>query len=722
MNRKRKQDKKQIVSVLFSFNHDKIYDYQGHPPLKRGDYVVAQLGSHERVGIVWEEKSTSEFPQLKTIKTRLDIPALPEVSHHFIQWVAGYTLSSRGKVLKMAIGGTDIVSLSLQPGARVRLGRDVGQDQVGAELYREVCDGQEKTLRELTQNTGYSLIKLKRLIREGTLVSRLALACDSPIEISGESPALSKRQREVADILCDAIRVDSSYQTFVLDGCTGSGKTEVYCEAIEACLRLRRQVLVLLPEIALSSMMFARLRRRLGFSPTLWHSTLTPSERRLAMGLIMSGEARLVLGARSTLFLPFPNLGLIIVDEEHDGSFKQESGVIYNARDMAIVRAYLGRIPICLVSATPSLETLANIQSKGFVQLRLAERYGSAQMPEVSLIDLRQRSLASDGWISHPLREAIAQTLDDNEQALLFLNRRGYAPITLCRSCGHRIECPFCSVCLVEHRRRDKLICHYCGFNQDKPSVCPSCSESEVLIPYGPGVERIDEELETLFPRARRLVLTSDTLSPPQANTLFEQIYRKEVDLLIGTQIISKGYHFPSLTLIGVVDGDLIKTAEDLRGSEKAYQLLYQIGGRAGRAERSGRVLIQTYNPGHRIMDAVTSGDRSRFLDLEMRSRRYYRMPPFGKLVAIIVSGRDLKILENVTQALARTAPRYKDVSIFGPIEAPLFKIYQRYRLRFLIKTVPKVPIQKIIAEWVGTVRVPSTVQIAIDIDPYTFV
>ena len=590
-------------------------------------------------------------------------------------------------------------------------------------MTQNLCDGQEKTLEELIRITNYPRIRFKRLIASGALDSRYRLASTEPPLIQGIPPLLSAAQKNAARSLCLSIRADSLYQAFVLEGCTGSGKTEVYCEAIEACLRLGRQVLILFPEIALSSMMLARLEKRFGFSPTLWHSSLKDSQRKDSWCRIMTGETRLVVGARSALFLPFPNLGLIIVDEEHDASFKQEDGIIYNARDMAIARAYLGRIPICLVSATPSLETLLNIQEKGFTHLSLPERYGSARMPEIVLIDLRREALAPRAWISPALQGAITETLEKNEQALLFLNRRGYAPITFCNHCGYRFECRFCSVCLVEHRRvQERLLCHHCGFSQDRPSLCPGCGSAETLVPYGPGVERIDEEAAALFPDARRLILTSDTLNTPKnLNNLFQQIAAKSVDLLISTQIMSKGYHFPLLTLVGIIDGDPLRSSEDLRTSERAYQLLYQISGRAGRAERPGRVLIQTYNPEHRIMRALTSGNPGQFLNLEMQARKHYRMPPFGKLVAIIVSSTDLRKLDHTVRALSQSAPRDPNVSVFGPIDAPLFRLSKHYRKRFLIKAALAVPIQKIIKTWIQSIKVPSRTRIAIDIDPYTF-
>ncbi|MEM9685045.1 MAG: primosomal protein N', partial [Pseudomonadota bacterium] len=493
-------------------------------------------------------------------------------------------------------------------------------------------------------------------------------------------------------------------------------------EAIAECLRQGRQVLVLLPEIALTTDWLERFRRRFGVLPQQWHSELSQTERRRTWRAVANGTASVVVGARSALFLPYPRLGLIVVDEEHDASFKQQDGIAYHARDMAVVRASIEKIPIFLVSATPSLETVVNVEEGRYGHVHLPSRHGSAGMPAVSVVDMRKDAPPRQCWLSPPLRDALKETLEAGEQTLLFLNRRGYAPLTLCRSCGHRLECPNCTAWLVEHRLARRLECHHCGFFTGYPETCPECGAEDSLVACGPGVERLAEEVQSLWPDARLATLTSDTMRGPAAiEDLIGRMQRHEIDVLIGTQVVAKGHHFPNLTLVGVIDADLGLTGGDLRAGERTYQLLHQVAGRAGRDAKPGHVFLQTYNPDHPVMTALAAGERDRFVAEETEQRRLGGWPPFGRLAALIFSGPDEAALDTLMRQVAREAPRYEGVRILGPAPAPLARLRRRYRRRFLIKTPRDVGIQRVVSDWLEKVRIPGSVRIQVDVDPYSF-
>jgi primosomal protein N' (replication factor Y) len=478
-----------------------------------------------------------------------------------------------------------------------------------------------------------------------------SLDCDLP------APELSPAQREAAN---DLIARFAAGGVVLVDGVTGAGKTEVYFEAVAAALRAGRQALVLLPEIALTAQWLRRFEQRFGAPPAQWHSDLTAAERRHAWRAVAAGEVRIVVGARSALFLPYSELGLIVVDEEHDQAYKQEDGVAYQARDMAVLRGHLGHIPVVLVSATPALETLHNVSSGRYGTVLLPDRHAGATLPKVSVIDLRRDKPARQRWLSPGLVGALEQTLAAGEQALLFLNRRGYAPLTLCRACGHRLNCPNCSAWLVEHRLAGRLQCHHCGYQARVPEICPNCRASASFAACGPGVERLAEEARGLFPAARIAMLTSDTLGGPRsAAQMIDRIARHEIDLLIGTQVVAKGHHFPMLTLVGIVDADLGLSGGELRAAERTYQLLHQVSGRAGRALRAGQVLLQTYDPGHPVIQALLANDRDGLITHEMAERQMAGMPPFGRLAALILSSRDGERLDRFARDLSRAAGSY---------------------------------------------------------------
>ena len=558
-------------------------------------------------------------------------------------------------------------------------------------------DGQPRRPAEIARLAGVSAGVVQAMAGAGMLIPAPLPELDhAPSMLEPLAVELSAAQAAAARALSNLLA--DGHSVALLEGVPGAGKTEVYLEAVAATVARGRQVLILLPEIALTAQLMERFERHFGRPPAAWHSELGAAARRRTWRRIAEGREPVVIGARSALFLPFPELGLIVVDEEHDTSFKQEDGVPYHGRDIAVARARFEACPVILVSATPALETawkmgrLAGERCEG-VQgraLLLPARHGGSDMPEVELIDLRRDLPPRGGWLSPGLRAALEATLAAGEQALLFLNRRGFAPLTLCRACGHRLRCPNCSAWLVTHRLRHRLLCHHCGYGRAELEHCPSCGTVDALVACGPGVERLDEEVRALLPDARVEILTSDRPAGPSAvAALLRAMRDHELDLLIGTQIIAKGHHFPDLTLVGVVDGDLGLAGGDLRAAERQFQLLYQVAGRAGRAAQRGRVLIQTHLPDHPVMQALAAGDKERFYAEELAERREAGMPPFGRLAAVIVSGRDLQAVRRFAALLAREAPEAPGLRVLGPAPAPLALLRGRYRQRLLVIAAP---------------------------------
>lgn len=580
-----------------------------------------------------------------------------------------------------------------------------------------------KKLSEITESTGVTATIVKTLEKKGVLKTveiRPPSPCRNPDFEHGQK-ALTETQGEIAEKLISRIK-SGGYEGFMLDGVTGSGKTETYFEAVAAALKEEKQVVILLPEIALSNAFIDRFKSRFGCAPALWHSSLTPAQRRNTWRGIASGETRVIVGARSALFLPYPDLGLMIVDEEHDGAFKQEENGIYNARDMAVVRANLAGIPIILVSATPSLETMQNVWAGKYTHLEIPSRYGNASKPEIKVVDLRVDKPERLHFISPSLKEAIARNIEKGEQALLFLNRRGYAPLTLCRTCGYRFECPRCTSWLVEHKKIGKLQCHHCGYDMRVPDDCPSCHDTNSLAACGPGVERIAEEVKEYFPEARTLILASDVTDTHEKITdALQSIHDHKVDIIIGTQIIAKGHHFPRLTCVGIIDADLGLSGGDLRATEKSFHLLHQVAGRAGREKLKGEVYIQTFNPEHRVMQTLAEDDRDGFLQVEAQERERAHMPPFTRLAALIFAGTNEGQVKAIAEDVVRKAPRVDGIGILGPAQAQMYRIRGRYRYRVLIRAEKNLNLQKYLSEWLDPIKIPSNVKLAVDIDPQSF-
>lgn len=722
-----------IVRVLLPLPLDRDYDYRVPSGLRlaAGDFVRVPLGGRRVVGVVWGGGGAVPPDRLKEVEARLDLSPLPPGLRRFVDWVAAYTLSPRGAVLKLATGIPSSPRGAARTGYRASWrepAKTTGTIEVRMTAPRRavlgVADPQTpRSVTDLARQAKVSTSVVRGLAAAG-LLEEAPLPDASPFEAPDPTrpgPHLSPAQAKAAASLAAAAAA-GGFSIALLDGVTGSGKTEVYFEAIAAALRAGREVLVLLPEIALTVQWLERFRSRFGVLPAEWHSELPPGRRRATWRAVAKGEAEVVVGARSALFLPFGKLGLIVVDEEHDASYKQEDGVIYHARDMAVVRAQITGCPVILSSATPSLETVANVEQGRYGRLHLPDRHGGAALPEVAAIDLRRHPPESGCWLSPVLREALAEAFARGEQGMLFLNRRGYAPLTLCRACGHRLTCPSCTAWLVEHRRAAALICHHCGFFEPMPPVCSECGAENSLVPCGPGVERIAEEVTQTFPTIATAVMTSDTLTGPgAAQELVRRMGEREIDLLIGTQIIAKGHHFPRLTLVGVVDADLGLSGGDLRAAERTYQLLAQVAGRAGRAEHPGRALLQTHQPEHPVIRALVDGDRDRFLETEAQARRARSLPPFGRLAALILSGPDEAETDRLARRLARSAPRAKGIVVMGPAPAPLALLRGRHRRRFLLKAPKDVNLQSAIRGWLTGVRPPRRVRIQVDIDPCSF-
>ena len=694
-----------------------------------GEFVVVPLGPVEYVAAVWRRADSAAPPEVPRKKLREileildDVPKLPSVSMDFAEWVANYTLTPLGMVLRMIMSA----SAAFQPPAPrygVRLQGDPPERMTAARArVLDVAKGGLVWVKSnLADAAGVSPGVIDGLVDARTLATEpLPDWLSVPLDPSRERATLTTAQAEAAGELVK--NTGGGFAVTLLDGITGSGKTEVYFEAIAQSLTAGKQALVLMPEIALTGAFLTRCEERFGAKPAEWYSGLTPSMRGRVWRAVAEGKAQLVVGARSALFLPFPDLGLIVVDEEHDQAYKQDDRVSYQARDMSVVRGRLGDFPVVLSSATPSIDSLVNAAQNRYRHIRLSTRYKAAGLPALKAIDMRKSPPERGAWLSPILIEAMTETLERGEQVLLFLNRRGYAPLTLCRKCGFRFECPNCSAWLVEHRFRHRLECHHCGKFVPIPDECPNCGAEDSFVACGPGVERIAEEVTERFPQARQALLSSD-LSPRLADLreTLREIEDREVDVIIGTQLVAKGHHFPGLALVGVLDADLGLAQGDPRATERTFQLLSQVTGRAGREAVKGKGLLQTYMPEHPVIQALVSGDRETFYAREMEARREAGMPPFGRLAAILVTAGDRGTAEGYARAVARAAPPAERIQVLGPAEAPLSVIRGRYRYRLLIKAPREADLQAYLRLWMNEVpKARGSVRLTIDIDPYSF-
>ncbi len=701
------------------------YDYRlTEAGLPRGTLVLAPLGPREALGVVWGEgEGKVADAKLKEAVPLEGYPKLPSALCDFIDWVARYTLNLPGVILAQALRARAAFEPDVPRIAYVK-GEPTPSRMTPARarVLAVAGDGLARSVPSLAEESNATPSVVRGLIEAGALVE-VELPEFDPVPAPDPdfaSPSLNLDQEAASRSLKVAVAA-KRFSVSLLDGVTGSGKTETYFEAIAEALARGKQTLILLPEIALTVQFLDRFAERFGCRPVEWHSDLSQKERRRVYRAVMQGEARVVVGARSALFLPFSELGLIIVDEEHEQAYKQEEGVIYHARDMAVVRARIENCAVVLASATPSLETYVNAASGRYHWLKLPNRHGDAVMPQVKLIDLRHARGEPGQWISEPLREALAATLGSGEQAMLFLNRRGYAPLTLCETCGHKMVCGQCSAWLVEHRYHKKLVCHHCGYECGKPAACPHCGTG-TLTACGPGVERVAEEFAQVFPQARMAIASSDTMhGPMEAQAAIRAMAKREIDVLIGTQIVAKGHHFPQLTLVGVIDADLGGSDGDLRARERTFQLLHQVSGRAGRAEKPGLVLIQTRNPDDAVMKALVSDDRNAFYEQEREFRERAHAPPFGRLAAIILSSHDGDLVRDMGRELAKKAPSARGVKVWGPTPAFYQILRGRVRERLLVQAEKNVDVQAYLRNWLTLVKIPNAVRMIVDVDPVSF-
>ena len=717
-----------VASVLIPLPVPEAFDYEVPEAmaLERGDQVAVPLGPRMMRGVVAEvRETTGSNRRLKAVAEVLDDPRLPEKTVDFVEWAARWTLSPPGEMASAALKG--LRAPRPRPERRVRrvAGRAPAKLTAARSAVLEALGERALSGADLARAAGVSSGVVKGLVDEGVLevVEIEAVAAFDAPDPDHAPATLNADQAAAADVIA-AATAKGGFAPFLLDGVTGSGKTEAYLEAAARTLRAdpTAQVLILLPEIALTQALIERITDRFGAAPAEWHSGVAPPKRRQVWEAVVAGRCNIVVGARSALFLPYANLRLLVVDEEHDGSFKQEEGLVYHGRDLAVARARIEGATVVLASATPSLETLWNARQGRYGWLKLAARHGAAVLPEISLLDLRQSPPDPQTWLSQPLREAIGETLARGEQTLLFLNRRGYAPVVLCRTCGHRMTAPDTDSWLVEHRYTGRLVCHLTGFTMARPKLCPACGAADSLVSVGPGVERVEEEVRQLFPEARTAVFSSDTVPDGKsARALIQRMAEGEIDILVATQAAAKGHNFPHLTLVGVVDADLGLRGGDLRAAERTFQLLTQATGRAGRAEKPGRAILQTWTPEHPVLMALAAGDRDAFVAAEMAEREAASLPPYGRLAAIILSGENAAAVEKVARELAGSIPNAERLEVYGPADAPLALVRGRRRKRLLVRADRDVDLQGFLRAWLARVKVPASVRLNVDVDPYSF-
>lgn len=717
-----------VVAVMLPIAIDRPYFYLTGDVIdpKRGDVVEVPLGPRLVLGVIWRVDAPCDVPpeKLKHVRRRVGVAPLPSDLLTFISWVSSYNLTYPGLFLRSVLRNPEALNDPVPEKIVTYRGGVPDKETPARRRVLDLCrDGLVRSRRVLAREAGVGSGVIDRLVDLGVLA-----VVDAEPVASFQSPCpdyappdLNEGQSVAAGDLRRL--VSGRFSVTLLDGVTGSGKTEVYFEAIAAVLRQGRQALVLLPEIALTGQFLDRFKGRFGVSPVEWHSELTVRQRVIAWRAVHRNEARVVIGARSALYLPFSDLGLIVVDEEHEAAYKQEDAPCYHARDMAVKRGHLSGFPVILASATPSVETRFNVETGRYGQVTLPSRFGARVMPDVRVVDLRHAPAAKGRFLSAELIEAARGALSAGGQVLFFLNRRGYAPLTLCGACGHRFMCPDCSSWLVEHRSRGRLVCHHCGLGVPVPRSCPSCAVSDRLVACGPGVERVDEEVGLCFPDARRVILSSDFLCDLDSmRSCLDDIASGRYDVIIGTQLVAKGHHFPGVSLVGVVDGDLGLDHGDLRAAERSFQLLHQVVGRSGRGALAGQGLIQTHMPDHMVMKALVSGDRNAFYRAEIAAREAEELPPFGRLAALIVSASDRARARNAAQRLARIAPLVAGVRLLGPAEAPLAVVRGRSRFRLLARSARSFDLQAYLRDLlVAMGPLKDGVRVQVDVDPYNF-
>lgn len=693
-----------------------------------GSVVIAPLGPRQLLGVVWEpERLPSDAEvgdnRLRPLLGTVDVPPLAAPLRRLVEWTADYYLAPPAAVVRMTLASTSALEGSRTATEYRATGIVPPRLTPQREQALERIGDRQGLIRELATAADVSDAVIRGLVKAGA-IEAVEVAIDSPYPHPDPAfgpPQLAGEQQAAAATLVEGVAAHA-FRPTLLDGVTGSGKTEVYFEAVAEAIRQGRQCLVLLPEIALTEPFLKRFHDRFGCEPVAWHSGLRSTQRRRAWRAIANGEALVTVGARSALFLPYRNLGLIVVDEAHETSFKQEEGVHYHARDVAVMRGKFEGCPVILASATPAIETRQQVALGRYAELKLPGRYGAAEMPTIEAIDLIQQPPERGRWLAPKLVTALEETLAKGEQSLLFLNRRGYAPLTLCRTCGHRFQCPNCTAWMVEHRLTRRLACHHCGHVLPTPRACPECKEEDSLVACGPGVERIADEVTALFPEAKTAVVTSDTIwSPAKAAEFVGRMEAGDIDIVVGTQLVTKGYHFPNLTLVGVVDADLGLEGGDLRAAERTFQQIRQVSGRAGRGAKPGHVFIQTHSPKAQVMQALVTGDADAFYEAETEARRDAGAPPFGRYAAIVVSSEEQACANEIARLVARSAPQVDGMAVYGPAPAPLAMLRGRHRYRLLVHARRALDVQDVIRDWLGALDWPAKARVTVDVDPYNF-
>ncbi|MBQ4070523.1 MAG: primosomal protein N' [Alphaproteobacteria bacterium] len=723
-----------IVKVLIPNIVNTGYDYRLTAPANLGSFVMVTVMNRPYVGIVWGiGDSGLPATKIKDVTRVFDV-SLPVTDLQWIQRMSDWTLMPLGAVLRLIVNVPDVFA---PPQMDALYGFNFDTTARMTDARQSVCDAfasndnEPMTVSDIQNIARVTSSVVRTMIKNGILIPAGQQVKNKPTETfvyqDSGNIVLNSEQQSAADAIGSAI-ASGGFGVHLLDGITGSGKTQVYFDAAWRAYSRGKSVLLMMPEIALTAQFMSRFASRFGAPPVVWHSNLTSARRRQIWRDVLDGKIRMVVGTRSALFLPWQDLGLIVIDEEHDSSYKQEDMGNYHARDMAILRAKIAGFPVVLASATPAAETLENVAQGKYTHLRLTSRFGGAQMPDIQCIDLRENrpvpymlnGTEQTGYLSEPLCHQISETLSAGRQVMLFINRRGFAPIVQCKKCGWVATCSDCSVGMTYHKRVGKLLCHICGRTAPMAKQCPECGTDVSM--RGVGLEKIQEEVNARFPSARTALVSSDTISSRQSlERLVHKMECGEIDIVIGTQILAKGHHFPNLTLVGVVDSDMGLFGTDFRAAEHTFQQLFQVAGRAGRGEIAGQVLLQTYQPDHPVLTAICACDRDTFMATDMAGRRAAQMPPYGQLIALIVEGEKEHVLHQYCAALAAAAPNLSGARIMGPITAQVYQVRTWYRMRFLIAGGATAQLQPVVAHWLAKVKQPANIRVKIDVNPINF-
>ena len=702
-----------------------IFDYSIEKKIRVGKLVYVPLKNNYFYGVVIGKGSNSiDFKKLKPAIVLENIPSLSIEILKFCDWLSEWCMQDNSLVARLVVPSLDYLKpIKNKYVLYVNKTNTDGMTKLGLETYKYINENPNLSLADYCK-----ILNISRSVINNLIKNKNILIKEMPFNNLDDDIAVNlKKNTNLNTYQYKALKklkkLSKKHNNFLIDGVTGSGKTEVYISVIKEQLSKGKQCLILLPEIALTSQLLRTFEERTGIKPLLWHSELSSKDRHLNWLKVLNGNAQVVVGARSALFLPFRNLSCIVVDEEHDSSYKQDDGVIYNARDMAVVRGKFSGAIVILSSATPSLETMNNVKLGKYVKLDLPTRYGNSLMPEIKLIDMRKHGINKKYWISDIAKKAINDAINADEQVLLFLNRRGYSPLTICNSCGHRYECEHCSSSLVYHKKEGKMKCHLCGFSTNIPNKCGECGEENSFIPCGPGVERLSEEVKTIFPNINTEILTSDTLTKQSEENTFNKILSGQVNVIIGTQLVAKGHHFPKLNTVIAIDADLGLSGSDLRASEKTFQLFTQLSGRAGRESQKGKAYIQTFDPENEVMQAILSGNKTKFIKAESKARSYRNLPPYGRLASLIIQSKNHNDLQLFLKLMSKSIPIVKNlrIDVLGPAPAPISKLRDWYRYRYLIKSDFNVRLQPYIKKWLSKLKVNRAIRVKIDIDPYNF-